>query len=116
MKTVKKKPGRPKMIQSVKVSNPFVIEEGVHYVGRSSASQHAQALFDKIKELPVSPTLSIPITRDIAATKNDASNLLLTVKRMLREDDKITQSFTITSKVFKDNNGEYVMTRIWRIA
>ena len=107
-----KRRGRPANEHKlVELENPFSIEAGVVLAGGRASSPFAKSLADKMMELPVSKEISIPLPKSIAGSKREASNLFLNAKRHLQLNKC---AFTIRS--FKNHAGEYVSSRIWRIA
>jgi len=107
-----KRRGRPvNNYRVAQMENPFSIETGVVLAGGRSSSPYAKALADKMMELPVSKEISIPLPKSMAGSKREASNLFLNAKRHLKGKKC---AFTIRS--FKNHAGEYVSSRVWRIA
>jgi hypothetical protein len=97
--------------------NPFVIEEGVSLIGnRGTNNVTAIQLLDKIKQLPVDKNVSVVVPKSVAESPNQVTNLLLKVKRMLKEDSNVSKTFAVTMRTFKDANGNYINGRIWRIS
>lgn len=98
-------------------NNPFVIEEGVSLIGnRSGNNVIAIQLTDKVKQLPVDKNVSVVIPKTVAETPNAITNLVLKVRRMLKEDSNVSKSFSITMRTFRDANGNYINARVWRIS
>lgn len=112
-----KKPAKSAVVKKADLGdNPFQIESGVVLTAnRSSSSLHIHHLLERIRELPVSKEVSILIPKNIAEKASDASNLVLGVRRLIAEDASFPKNFTITLKTFKDNQGNYLNARIWRI-
>lgn len=95
--------------------NPFQIEKGITFTGNRGNGLIALQLFEKVKELPVDKEVSILIPKSIASKANEASNLVLGVRRLISEDKKMPKDFTIALKTYKDGKGQYVNSRVWRI-
>lgn len=112
-----KKPAKSVAVKKADLGdNPFEIQSGVVLTGnRSSSSLHIQQLLERVRELPVDKEVSILIPKSIAEKASDASNLVLGVRRLIAEDSRFSKNFAITLKTFKDNQGNYVNARIWRI-
>ena len=97
--------------------NPFVIEEGITLIGnRGSNNTSAIQLLDKVKQLPVDKNVSVVIPKTVADRPGAVTNLVLKVRRMLKEDSSVAKTFAITMRVFKDASGNHVNARIWRIS
>jgi len=112
-----KKPAKFIPVKKVSLEdNPFEIQSGVVLTANhSSSSLRIRQLFERVKELPVDKEISILIPKSIAGKASDASNLVLGVRRLIAGDNTFPKNFTITMKTFKDNQGNYVNARIWRI-
>lgn len=96
--------------------NPFEIKSDVILTGNRSASNtFLQQLIEKVRELPVSKELSIIIPKSVAGKASSASNLVLALKRAIAKNTIFPDDFTITMRTFKDDKGNYLNTRIWRI-
>lgn len=97
--------------------NPFVIEEGITLIGnRGVNSVSALQLADKVKQLPIDKNVSVVIPKTVAETSNAVTNLVLKVRRILKEDSSVAKNFAITMRIFKDASGNHVNARIWRIS
>lgn len=111
-----RKPRKLANVAALVENNPFRIEEGITLVGnRGGTAFTAQLLAEQVKKLPVDKNISIPIPKTIAESANAASNLVLAVRRFLKEDKSISKGFAITLRIFKDHAGNYVNARVWRI-
>lgn len=111
-----KKPTESVVVKADLGENPFQIESGVALnANRFSSNLHIHQLLERVKELPVSKEVSILIPKNIAEKASEASNLVLGVRRLIAEDTRFPKNFTITMRTFKDNHGNYLNARIWRI-
>ena len=115
----KRRGRKPRQVANIAAqveNNPFVIEEGITLAGnRGSTAFTAQLLVEQVKKLPLDKNVSIAIPKAIADTANAATNLVLAVRRFLKNDKHVPKSFAITVRIFKDHAGNYVNSRIWRI-
>lgn len=118
MNTTKNKRKYARKVSTEKTSNPFVIETGVPLTGnrRGVTNIIAKQLAETVKKLPVDKNVSVFIPKSAADSKNQITNLVLAVRRLLSEDKHVAKNFAITMRTFKDNNGEFANSRIWRIS
>jgi len=73
-------------------------------------------LVEQVKKLPIDKNVSVVIPKTVAESANAATNLVLKTRRMLQEDPKVSKDFAITIRIFKDANGNFVNSRVWRIS
>ncbi len=98
-------------------SNPFEIMTDISATGvRGSSNVWIPALLEQVLKLEAGDlrsSVNIPIT--VAPEKNNASNLVLTLRRMMSENsNKAIRDITFISKTIYNTKKEYVGTRIWR--
>jgi hypothetical protein len=94
-------------------TNPFRIERGIEYAGNRTPVRSVSLLKEVLLQLPIDKKVSVVIPLTEAATKIIAANLFLNVKRILKKDKNLS-SFTI--RAINDAKGNYVGSRIWRLA
>lgn len=109
-------------VPAVKVTgpNPFKIETDLIYTGNRGGMYNPLVTQLKESVMKLTPndvrhSVSIPTT--VAPTKNDASNMVVNLRRMLADSkEKVERDTTVTLKaIFSDDDSKkYLGSRVWR--
>lgn len=98
--------------------NPFAIKKDMTFTGNRS-SVHAEflpLLEEQVQKLvPGDKTTSVHIPVTICATRSQAANLVLNLKRKMNGGKKKGEIY-LTSKAILDAKKTYIGSRVWRLS
>lgn len=93
--------------------NPFVVEKVTLASGRGvSDGKMMNQFISRVTNLPVDQRTAVLIPTSIAPTHKEAMAFFAVAKRKLAADSK---DYAVSSKVVKDNKGNYQGLRVWRL-
>lgn len=98
-------------------TNPFEIKTDINLTGsRTGANTRYMPLLEEqvLKLKAGDKTSSIHIPVSLFSTKAEASNLVLALRRKLKEK-KATENIYLVSRVLNDAKNNYIGMRVWRM-
>jgi hypothetical protein len=104
-----------KQIACPTTTNPFKVERGIEFAGNRTPIRSVSLLKEVLLELPVDKKVSVVVPLSEASSKVAAANLFLNVKRILKKDKNLSK-LVFTVRAIKDAQGNYIGSRIWRLA
>lgn len=117
MQPTKRRGRKPRVNTDVTIinsfDNPFKVEKGLYpiYERGGSNSSLAQKFFEVIKTLKPGSDEYVTITTSILENKRKAFNMILYIRRKVKEQNL---NIILTPNTLVDTKGKYIGVRVWR--